>query len=293
MARFCMTLGVVSITVVPWLLLKAAPANEAPFGAAPARPAPKPFARLETLGQSGGDGQVRVSDGKLSVMCNLPSLPADMDLLLAVPKTWPSKPPIYARLCFEFPYKGHLRAGSITIETNLPAVAPTANVDGEFRRRYKPRSNLLLEYELLASTREPGEQEPLKIAFLARARLARLYDDAYLHYSAGPGDLGHTWLTGTPVYAPSGMASKEVGRIEARVADLYPWSYVLLDVPKEAEAWFVSQYVRGGDEVAQPRILCLARGCYEQALTCWRQDELQRRLGPRPGSTVSSGSSPN
>jgi len=285
-----MMLVMVSIMVVPWLFLVAAPPKEAPFGAAPARPAPKPFAQLETLGQSVGDGQVRVSDGKLSVMCNLPSLPADMVLLLGVPKTWPSKPPIYARLSFEFPYKGHLRARSITIETNLPAVAPTANVDGEFRRRYKPRSNLLLEYELLASTREPGEQKPLTIAFLARARLVRLYDDGYLHYSAGPGELGHTWLTGTPVYAPSGMASKEVGRIEARVAHLYPWSYVLLDVPKEAEAWFLSGYVRG-DEDAEPRILCLARGCYEEAPMCWGQDELRRRLNPKPRATVSLGSS--
>ena len=240
-----------------------------------------PFDDVAALGQRNGEGQATVADGRFRVAGNLPTLDTTMHILLAAPKTWEGKWPVHARFVFDFPYKPYLRAGRVSIETNLPSIPATARIDSETRASLRPRSNLLLEYELLASAYHPAEEQPVNVTFMVRARLVFLYDDADLGYGAGPDENRPTWLKGTPVVAPRGEASKAVRRIETRPAFRCRWSYAIIQAPEGFQEWF-SRETMHGDRMSGPQTLCLVQGCYEEPTAEWGNDIRRPRPEPEP-----------
>jgi len=248
-------LGAASLTVASSL----AP-GQADQGTA-VSPAHPHFGSLGSWGHAWGKGSAEVTDDVLHIEATFPKMPCDMETLLDLPNT--DGLPLDARLVFKFPYRGYLRAGAVLINTDLPALPAVSNVDDVFRQRYAPRSRLSLEYELLASTYEPGAKQRLSMVFMVRVRLVQMYDDADLGYSAPSGEEGHSWPQGTPVYAPSGADSEEVGRVEARPARRLPWAYVLIKAPRHAEAWFRSGVVKEG-RLKRARTLCLVHGYFEK-----------------------------
>ncbi|MBE3123398.1 MAG: hypothetical protein IMZ65_01170 [Planctomycetes bacterium] len=247
-----------------WLAVAQGPPNKE----VSATSEPEPFAELDRRGIRKGEGKARIKDGQIEVTVSLPEVlsssgPAFFDLMLDAPKDW-TRQKIHANLSFDFPYRGYLRAGQVTIESNLPGWPAHANVDKTFLRGIKPRSDLQLEFELLAWTWQAKKEDPLKVVFMVRARLVRYYCDAELGFALPGGEDGPTWAKGTPVYASLGGDSKQVGLIEARPSEPLPWAYVLIDAPPGAEEWFRSGFVRGGESFGQPKILRLSAGTYEQ-----------------------------
>lgn len=258
MARFatkCLLLGGAGLGLAMMAQLTMEPSSNAKVAQSPALAA---FAEeVDPLAK--GEGEAQVKDGKLGVTARFPGVPLDMSAMIGWKK---SKPPLRASFSFDFPYKGYLRAGQVSIETNLPSFPAAVNVDDKFRRAFRPRSNMQLEYELLARTSCAGENKPLRVVFMVRTRVVRFYDDGHLAFSAGPDEDGPTWAKGTPVRGPNGNQSEVVGRIEARPATYLPWSVLLIEAPPEAEAWFVTDFVRGTDE--EPETLSLVHGFYEE-----------------------------
>ena len=235
----------------------------------PAHSHQQPFESQRADGEPVGTVQV-IRDGEdIHVICDQKRLPIDSSLLFYL--TTPGSEAKFVDVRYDFELLKHrvLRLKSVRIDTNLPPLAATANVEMDVLSKYKPRASVALEFELLIANWLPdGEREP-RSQFMVRSRLVRFFDDGELSYV--PRDR-LSWLRGAPIVVGQGAPEEEATQLEVRPRLDQNWGYAISEAPETLSSWYAER-VKASAEPWRVQVLVVAKGMYAPKPSKWPQQE--------------------